>query len=41
MGINRSLLPQNIGNLPLAFFCGSYPIILGYNIYQLLYMYMK
>ena len=33
MGINFSLLPKNNGNLPLPFFCSSYPIVLLDNIY--------
>ena len=32
MGITRSLLPQDIGNLPVPFFCGNYPIVLLHNI---------
>ena len=39
MVIACSLLPKNNGNLPLPFFGGNYPIVLLYNIYQLLYMY--
>ena len=41
MEITRSPLPQNIGNLPLPFFRGNYPIVLQYNIYSLLYMYIN
>ena len=33
MGINRSPLPQNNGNLPLPFFGDSHPIIILYQIY--------
>ena len=33
MVIIRSLLPKNIGNLPLPFCRGNYPIVLRYNIY--------
>ena len=33
MGIIRSLLPQNIGNLSLTFFGGKFPIVLLDNIY--------
>ena len=32
MGITRSPLPQNIGNLPLPCFVGKYPIVLMDNI---------
>ena len=32
-GFTRSPLPRNIGNLPLPFFGGNYPIVLLYNIY--------
>ena len=41
MGITRSTLPQNNGNLPLPFFGGNYPIVLLNNIYSLLYMYIN
>ena len=33
MGITRSILPQNIGNLSLPFFGGNHPIVLLGNIY--------
>ena len=33
MGFTRSPLPQDIGNLPLPFFGGNYPIVLLNNIY--------
>ena len=41
MGINRSLLSQNNGNLPLPFFGGNDLICLLNNIYQLLYVYIN
>ena len=41
MGITRSTLPRNNGNLPLPFFCGNYPIVLLNNIYSRLYMYIN
>ena len=41
MVITRSRLPQNNGNLPLPFFGGNYTIDILYNIYELLYMYIK
>ena len=40
MGITRSELPLNNGNLPLPFLNGNYPIVLLDNIYSLLYMYI-
>ena len=33
MGITRSPLPQNYGNLPLPSFGGNYPIALLDNVY--------
>ena len=41
MGITRSTLPQNNGNLPLPFFGGNFPIVLLDNIYELLYIYIN
>ena len=41
MGINRSTLPQNNGNLPLPFFGGNCTIVLLNNINLLLYMYIN
>ena len=41
MGIIRSPLPQNNGNLPLPFFGGNCHIVLLNNIYQSLYMYIN
>ena len=38
MGLTRSLLPQNNGNLTLPFFGDNYPMFLLNSIYQLLYM---
>ena len=40
MEITRSTLPQNIGNLPLPFFGGNYPIVLLNNMYSCLGMYI-
>ena len=33
MGITRSPLPQNNGNLPLPFFGGNYPIFILDSVY--------
>ena len=33
MGIIRSPLPQNNGNLPLPYFFVNYPIVILYDIY--------
>ena len=41
MGITRSTLPRNNGNLPLPFFGGNYPIVLLNNMYSWLYMYIN
>ena len=41
MGITRSTLPRNNGNLPLPFFGGNYPIVLLNNIYLWLHMYIN
>ena len=41
MGITRSTLPQNIGNLILFFFGRNHPIVLLDNNYKLLYKYIN
>ena len=39
MEITCSTLPRNIGNLPLPFFYGNFPIVLLDNICSWLYMF--
>ena len=34
MAINRYILPQNNGNLPLSFSGGNYPIVILDNIFH-------
>ena len=34
MGMTRSTLPRNNGNLPLPFFCGNYSIFLLNNVHS-------
>ena len=41
MGITRSTLPRNDGNLPFPFVRGNYQIVLLNNIYSILYMYVN